>query len=158
MRCYRLILAKYDPLSAQGANLFGGRFNSPGRPMLYLAASESVAILESRVHNRRLDFLERTLYIIEVPDSLVARPEDIGIYLPDDWHKVPAPTSARRFGDQWFESKASLGLIVPSVPGGADGNLLVNTLHPEFLKQVKPVGGRSYRYDRRLYRRKPGER
>ena len=157
MHCYRLIRKIYDPLSAKGAVLYGGRFNSPGRPLLYLAASEAVAVLESRVHSRRLNNLKRILHVIEIPDEMISRPQDLKIYLPSDYNLVPAPISCQEFGDAWLESKASLGLIVPSIPGGPDGNVLVNPMHPLFLKNVKPIGGRPFEFDRRLYRRKPGE-
>ena len=119
--------------------------------MLYLAASEAVAILESRVHTPYLNSLQRTLHEIEIPGPLVVRPEDLGTPLPSDWNTIPVSQSAREFGDHWVDGRRSLALRVPSVPGGMDGNVLVNILHPEFQANVKVVGGRPFVFDERLF-------
>jgi len=137
---------------------YGGRFNSPGIPVLYLAATEAVAILESRVHNPRLNHLPRTLHHIEIPNTHVQTPAALGLALPSDWNLVPFPVSSQQFGDTWLTSIASLALKVPSVPGGADGNVLVNPAHPDFHRLVKVVGGRPFQFDKRLYKRTTAKR
>lgn len=159
MLCYRLLLAEFDPLSAQGAIRKGGRFNSPGRALLYLATSEAIAILESRVHSRRLDHKPRLLHTIEVDDAEVSRPNDLGLVLPAGWDAIgPAPVACQ-FGVAWFDSGASLALLVPSVTAlSREGNLLVNTAHPRFSVAVRLHGGVPFQFDHRLFRRKPGER
>ena len=50
MIVYRLCKAVYSALDGEGARLWGGRWNSAGRPMVYAAASPSLAVLEVLVH------------------------------------------------------------------------------------------------------------
>ena len=52
MRVWRLTRPAFErtALSGEGASLWGGRWNSPGRPVVYCAGSPALAILESFVH------------------------------------------------------------------------------------------------------------
>ncbi|MDB5149350.1 MAG: hypothetical protein JWQ57_3370 [Mucilaginibacter sp.] len=71
-------------LSGTGARLYGGRWNSEGKPMLYLASLRSLAVLEVLVH---LDPLiipgNYCLTEIEVPDDKITTVEVE--LLPEDW-------------------------------------------------------------------------
>src|SRR5437764_448299 len=52
LRAWRIVKAKHaaTAFSGDGAKKFGGRWNSPGIPAIYLAGSTSLAILEMLVH------------------------------------------------------------------------------------------------------------
>ena len=52
MQAYRLVKKRYadDPLSPQGAKLYGGRWNSKGNGAVYAADSVALAVLEVLVH------------------------------------------------------------------------------------------------------------
>ncbi len=50
MRLWRLTRAVHADLSGEGARRFGGRWNSPGRPLVYTAAEAALTVLEVRVH------------------------------------------------------------------------------------------------------------
>ena len=56
VRLYRVCRAKHARLDGYGAMLAGGRWNSPGRAVVYLAESVSLAVLENLVHMTREDF------------------------------------------------------------------------------------------------------
>jgi RES domain-containing protein len=151
MICYRLLKASYQPLDATGSILFGGRFNSPGHPMLYLAASEAVAILEARVHNPKLGGAERMMHSIEVPDKAIAGLADLKLKLPAGWNVVPASTVSQAFGDEWSIGLRSLALAVPSVPGrGERSNILVNPNHPDF-HVIRLTRSELFVFDSRLH-------
>jgi len=69
---YRLCKAAHVALDGEGARLWGGRWNSAGRPMVYAAATPSLAVLEVLVHlDLPAELLpdDLRLLTIEVPDS-----------------------------------------------------------------------------------------
>jgi len=47
---WRLCRAPFADLSGEGARLYGGRWNSSGRAMVYAAGDAALAVLEVRVH------------------------------------------------------------------------------------------------------------
>jgi len=64
---YRLVAPKWvkTALSGEGAHLYRGRWNSPGRPIVYLATSRALAALEllvrlTRTGSRRLPRFSRS--------------------------------------------------------------------------------------------------
>jgi RES domain-containing protein len=56
LRLYRVCRAKHARLDGLGAKSVGGRWNSPGRAVVYMAESISLAVLENLVHMARVDF------------------------------------------------------------------------------------------------------
>jgi len=51
MILYRIVKCNYaDDLTGTGARLYGGRWNSEGKPAIYLASSRALALLEVLVH------------------------------------------------------------------------------------------------------------
>ena len=55
-RVFRVCLARYARLDGTGARLVGGRWNSSGRAVVYMAESIALAVLENLVHMTRQDF------------------------------------------------------------------------------------------------------
>ena len=55
-RIYRVCRARYARLDGEGAKLVGGRWNSPGRAVVYMAESVALAVIENLVHMSRQDF------------------------------------------------------------------------------------------------------
>jgi RES domain-containing protein len=82
---YRVCRARYARLDGEGARLVGGRWNSPGRAVAYMAESVVLAILENLVHMPRQDF--RSGYVC------------VAAVLPDGMN-IATEQEARRFWTQ----------------------------------------------------------
>jgi RES domain-containing protein len=150
MRLYRIAQTDFaEDLSGEGARLYGGRWNPPGRAMLYTSNSTALAALEILVG---FDWdLAPTLSLVEleVPDLPleIISAED----LPDDWCSPGNPT-LRKIGAQWLDGKKTLALQVPSatIPTAPDGfNILLNPAHPRFAKiRIRDIF--DFQFDTRL--------
>lgn len=149
MRVCRFVSTEYaDGLSPEGARLNGGRWNSKGVPVLYCATSESLAMLELRVHSPHPYPRTRLKIVIEVPDDVIAEASIID--LPRGWSNLPPGPSSKRFGDAWVAASSSLGLLVPSVIASDEKNLVLNPAHERF-KDVRIVSKERVKLDMRLY-------
>lgn len=120
--------------AGEGARLYGGRWNPKGVPMVYTAASQSLALLEMLVQDPPL----RARYVV-----IEARiPADLAIdrvridHLPSDWREITAREKLQAIGAEWARKRNSAVLIVPSAIVPAESNYLLNPLHPEF-KRIK---------------------
>lgn len=148
MLLYRITNAKYaDDLSGTGARLYGGRWNSEGKPMVYLASSRSLAVLESLAHlvttNIPDDF---ALLTIEAPDDFYVIPENL---LPDNWNEYPEQHILKQIGNSFLQKGDHLLLKVPSALVPEEFNYLLNPLHPKAGK-VKIVKKPPFNFDERL--------
>lgn len=151
MRVYRLAKAQYSDalLSGQGGLLADGRWHTIGRPIIYTATSEALAILEVRVHLRRpLPNVEFAMHVIDVPDDAIT--ELARADLPTAWNSVPPRVASQAVGDEWLASARSLALRVPSVHSESDANLLLNSLHPGAPRLTR-IASRPYTFDPRLF-------
>lgn len=149
MILYRITKCNYaTDLSGTGARLYGGRWNSEGKPMLYLASSRSLAVLEVLVH---LDPLiipgNYCLTEIEVPDSKIITVE--AEQLPGDWQDISGPVMLRELGDAFLKKQEYLLMKVPSSIVPAEYNYLLNPLHPDALA-VRLLKREPFSFDRRL--------
>ena len=72
MTGYRICNSNYeDDISGYGAKRYGGRWNSPGLPMLYLGQHVSLCALELLVHLRQNDkSTPFSLLYIHIPDKV----------------------------------------------------------------------------------------
>jgi RES domain-containing protein len=50
MRFYRIADSRHAPESGEGARLHGGRWNSPGRAVIYACETQTGSMLEKLVH------------------------------------------------------------------------------------------------------------
>lgn len=135
---YRVCRSRWALLDGEGARRVGGRWNSPGRPVVYMADSIALAVLENLVHLSRQDF--PTGYVV-----IAARiPDDLQISSPDEGD------SPKAFGDRWFDSRASAVLRVGSVVAPGESNFLLNPHHPDFTRIVVDPP-RPFHFDSRLF-------
>lgn len=131
---WRLTKARHaaSALSGYGSMLRAGRWHPRGRPVVYCAASPSLALIETLVHVERADLL-RFDYValpVALDEDLLERMnvED----LPTDWRIWPHPASTQAFGARWFDEQQSVVLEVPSAVVPHERNYLLNPLHPRF--------------------------
>lgn len=140
IRAWRLCRAPFADLSGEGARLYGGRWNSPGSPLVYLAEHSALAVLEVRVH---LD-LPREL----LPDDYVVMQIDVPDEPPEEVSGMPA--APRAIGDDWLRSQRTAVLRVPSVLAPAATNLLLNPRHPR-AAEAAVISTEPFRFDPRLW-------
>lgn len=143
MIVYRLAKAAFTALDGEGARLYGGRWNSPGRPVIYAAASPSLAVLEVLVH-------------LDLPAELM--PDDyrmLGIEIPEDAaaerleHTPAADEECRAMGDAFLDRGEALVLLVPSIVVPQERNALINVRYAG-PGSVRLVGDEPFRFDPRL--------
>jgi RES domain-containing protein len=133
-----LIQAEYaaHAFDGEGARLYGGRWNSPGRPVVYTAGSLALAALEVLVHLKSRLTLSRYMKSwIEFDETWVSTVamED----LPVNWRQGRAPVQTQMLGDHWLEAGDTLVLQVPSVVILEEWNYVINPLHPQFAETVR---------------------
>ncbi|CAO1659269.1 RES family NAD+ phosphorylase [Salinicola sp. LHM] len=148
---YRLVKRKYQDTAfdGEGARLYGGRWNSPGRACVYVASSESLALLEIMVHLESYRLLDAyALLRLTLPAESILRvgAED----LPDNWQEAPAPAETADLGDGWLTSGQSLALALPSVVVPREFNYMLNPGHPLFDPIVAAAEPLPFKPDPRL--------
>ena len=139
MIVWRLCRRLHADLTGEGARLFGGRWNSPGRPVVYLAEHPALAALEVRVH-------------LDLPFELL--PADfvfMQVAIPDDPNTLFANAGdSVSVGNAWLIEAASAALRVPSVLVPHASNVLWNPRHPEaaqaLVREIEP-----FDFDPRLW-------
>ena len=132
LTAWRIVLARHTAaaFTGEGARRFGGRWNSPGVPMVYTSATRSLAALETLVHlNPRLPLSYvvfkirfRELWLETLPPRALA----------DGWEAEPPGPASMSVGDGWVAEKRSVVLAVPSVIVPGELNYLFNPVHPGF--------------------------
>ncbi|MDN5681370.1 MAG: RES domain-containing protein [Ewingella sp.] len=151
MRLYRIVKTKHlsTAWSGTGAQLYGGRWNPPGKPVVYLATSISLAILEIMVHLQSSLLLQSyTLLSIDIPDEKLEQLNLVN--LSEDWKDPSPPDSTQNLGEAWLQSASSVGLRVPSVIVPSEFNVIVNPLHPDFAPLLASVEKQPMAFDPRL--------
>ena len=77
VRAFRIAKARYSRskavmLSGRGALLYGGRWSSPGRPVLYTSGSAALATLEIAVHLNAAHVIPAFKILeLTLPDDLI---------------------------------------------------------------------------------------
>lgn len=140
MLAWRLCRRPHADLSGEGARLYGGRWNSPGRPVVYLAEHPALAALEVRVHlDLPLELLpdDYVLMAVAVPDAVIGEISEI--------------VETLSAGDAWLQQSRTAALRVPSVLMPHAWNILVNPRHRD-AGEVRVERLEPFRFDPRLWR------
>jgi RES domain-containing protein len=137
VRSWRLVKERHaeNAFDGEGARIYGGRWNSPGRRLVYTSGSLALAALETLVH---LDvalplprFLAFSLTLTHADIASAALPVSYSFNGP-----LPDLTATRKLGDAWLEDGRHLAFSVPSAIVPQEFNLLINPLHPRFTEVV----------------------
>lgn len=155
MTVYRLSKGKYhNDLSGKGAEMYGGRWNSKGIPLLYCSQTRALCFAEVAVH-LPVGIIPKDYYLItiELPDrgAVYELPEDD---LPADWRSNPHSHSTQEIGDQFVSEGKYLALKVPSAVVQGDYNYLINPSHKLF-KKVQVVSSEPFEFDSRFFLKSP---
>ncbi|MDB5002480.1 MAG: hypothetical protein JWQ34_705 [Mucilaginibacter sp.] len=148
MILYRLVRSVYaDDLSGNGARLYGGRWNSEGKAMVYLASSRSLAVLEALAHLSPTNMPDDYCMItIEAPDSI----DELNINtLPKNWNEYPEQNILKQIGNRFLQQNKQLLLKVPSALVNEEFNYLMNPLH-KLATSVKIITKKPFSFDERL--------
>ena len=137
-------------MTGTGARLSGGRWNSPGTPLVYCSENIALATLETLSFLRAFTLpFNRFLVRVDMPDAIWDQREILDP-LPGGWDAVPAGRISRASGDAWCASKRSALLIVPSVIVPDETNILINPVHPDAAAMTAHVLKR-WIYDARFF-------
>ncbi len=117
-------------LSGKGAALFGGRWNHPDQPALYLGLSPTGCALDTLVLSGHVTHLPLKLIRLQLPDDPQLYSEPALGQLPAGWNALPADKPSMDFGSRWLVGAEQLGLILPSVTADQTRCLLINPIHP----------------------------
>ncbi len=137
-------------LNGEGAWLVGGRWNSPGRPALYVAESRALAVLEVLVHlDLDVQLIPQDYVIMAVDFSAL---EEASGWMEDGPSLPPSDAECRAIGDAFLDSGRAFVLRVPSILVPRASNFILNPVNPltAYLR-IEPL--EPFAFDRRLLRR-----
>ena len=133
-----------------GARLYGGRWNSPGRPAIYCAGSLSLAMLEILAHVTTAEDagVTRVYFQIELARNGI---EEIPLTaLPRTWRSALDVRPCRALGDAWLSRASTVALQVPSAINPIESNFIVNPAHPDFARMLRWSRAKPFQLDARL--------
>ena len=146
---WRLTKTKY--LSAawdgEGARKAGGRWNSPGVPVVYVSATLSLALVEILVHLSAEILPAYSAMPVEFDEAVVTAVPPAR--LPREWKDSPPPPATQAVGDDWVASGASAVLRVPSVVVPGEFNFVLNPAHRDFAR-IRIGAATPFPFDPRL--------
>jgi len=150
LRAFRIADIRHPAFDGTGAMLYGARWNSPGRRIIYASETYAGALLEILVHAS--GSLPRTQACIQIDIPAELR---IEVIAPDDvpgWDSAESEI-ARNIGNSWYDQRRTPVLMVPSVITRVESNILINQEHPQFgsIRASQPV---PVRWDDRLWNRR----
>ncbi len=151
MKVFRLAKPQYSgDLSGRGAELYGGRWNSKGTPLLYTSETRALCLAEVLVHLPPDAVPDLHLVSIEIPDG--ASLQEINpVILSANWQDLPYQYVLQNAGNVFVAEKKHLVLKVPSAVVPDEFNYLLNPLHLDF-SAVSIVAIDAFAFDRRLVR------
>ena len=147
MIAFRIASRRHPVFDGAGAAEYGGRWNSPGRAVIYAARSLSLAMLEQLAQAgtgrlpRHQVCVEIT--ILDAVSTETVEPRDVPAWDAAD------RLASRAFGDRWLAEQRSCVLLTPSVIVPAEQNVVINPAHVDFAR-IKASTPRPLNWDERL--------
>ncbi len=122
MKLWRLTRAPFLALNGSGAAQHGGRWTSPGLPVVYFATEAGLAVLVV------LRYLPSDLAGVDT-DYLLGWTESDA--LPERIEYTPNATEKHKLGDAWLRSGRSLLAAVTSAVLPEADIIMMNPRHPD---------------------------
>jgi RES domain-containing protein len=125
---------RFPVFDGEGARLLGGRWNSPGRPLVYASSCLAGALLEILVQANRMSLPgPYHCAVAEIPDDVpheVLEPEAL-----PGWDSMPDSLAARLYGDRWLAEARTAVLVVPAATARPlQRHVLLNPRHPAYSR------------------------
>ena len=148
MIVYRISHSKYAAtLSSSGV---ANRWNTIFQFVIYCSENISLCALELLAHTNGIRPAgEFKIMHIEILDEAEITLIDVA-QLPENWFQLQSYTQTQTIGSNWYESKSTLLLKVPSAIIPSEFNFVINTLHPDFTKKVKLSAVKDFFWDNRF--------
>lgn len=149
MRAWRIGKRPHPVFDGTGALLYGARWNSPGRTVIYGASTFALALLETLAHAQigkappGLRFVE-----IDIPDDMAVQRLENGTL--SNWADADYRAS-QAFGNRWIDEARTAVLLVPSVMSPVETNVVLNQRHPDFSR-ITASAEQELALDLRLHR------
>jgi RES domain-containing protein len=147
MHCFRL--TRHPELSGEGGRRYAGRWHGGGRPIVYTAQTDALAILEVRVNlDIAFDLLPSDYWLVRI--------EIVDGYAVEQAQLRAADPETAAFGDAWLAASSrgerAGALSVPSIVAPYSRNLLLNPQAPNFETAVRMKDAVAFAFDPRLWR------
>ena len=144
---YRIADRRHALIDGRGAQMFGGRWTSPGNHVVYASLSVAGAMLEVLAY-ANIGRLPRhhVSMTMEMPKGMAV--EEVKVQDAPGWERADL-RAARRCGDDWLERGHSAVLIVPYVVARTDRNVIINLDHTD-ARRIRPGRPQPVVWDRRL--------
>ncbi|MFY1663148.1 RES family NAD+ phosphorylase [Pseudomonas sp. Pseu.R1] len=131
MQAWRIAKAEaISDFSGDGAALYGGRWNHPEYPALYLGLSPAACALDAVIIAGHLPALPLKLMHLQLPADPELYLEPPFAHLPAGWNSLPPDRPSMTFGSDWLARGEQLGLILPSATVENAHCVLINPKHP----------------------------
>ena len=148
MIVYRLSHAKYaSKLNSSGT---ANRWNKAFQFVIYCSESISLCALELLAHTSGIrpagEFKIMKIEISNQPDTKLI---DVS-QLPQNWHQLQSYSLTQQIGSDWYESKTSLCIKVPSAIIQSEFNCIINTQHPDFSTYANLIDTQDFFWDNRF--------
>lgn len=150
-RVWRLQRSVYPVLDGEGARRFDGRWNRPGRAVVYTSENLALCVPELLVQlDTDLVPDDYAAYELDVPESCAMETIDEDV-LPPTWRRDATCAACQDLGDTWLEAGRTAILSVPSAVLSSGKNILLNPNHPD-MKRIRLVDQEPFAFDPRLIR------
>lgn len=134
MRVWRIASRAHAAFDGEGARRHGSRWTPRGMPVLFSAATLSLAAPERFVHtDSDLEPMDLVAIPVEINDDIAI--ESVAVdTLPADWRTFPPPPALGSIGERWVRASRTAVLSVPSVLIPHERNFVLNPTHREFAR------------------------
>jgi RES domain-containing protein len=146
---FRIADKRHAIFDGSGAMLYGARWNSPGRRVIYAAETYAGALLEILLHASGSVPRSQVYIEIEIPSAVSV--EEIKLQNVPAWDARSFEAS-RAFGDRWSDERRTAILLAPSIVTRIERNILINQEHPDFAR-IRASHPLPVRWDARLWKR-----
>jgi len=151
METFRISKEKFS-----GALLCSGRenrWNKDGEQLIYSGSSRALSTLEMVVHLNSIKPKEKyKIMVISLPDDESSYEQILIKGLPGNWRSKTMYNELQNIGSNWYNTKRTLVLKVPSAVILNEYNYVINSKHPDFERAIKLVRTEDYFWDDRLFK------